>query len=190
MSIQDNARLALCDVRGPLKDLEDKLSGEDGKFWAAALKKMLRRENPWPEQIYVIDLDADPSVPDGWEVVEHKRGGQLVWDLSLITLYLSPRQLGKYRIEGHELRAELESQFTLNANALRFYLAHPYLIPPEWKTSEIGYSPLICFWATIYRDAEGCLYILCLRWEDGHWCARTRCLSRGFNFFPAVVRTN
>jgi len=41
------SRLALCDVSGPLTDLLQKLSGEDGEQWMRATKKMLRRENPW-----------------------------------------------------------------------------------------------------------------------------------------------
>jgi len=40
-------RLALCDVSGPLTDLFQKLSGEDGEQWLRALNKMLRKENPW-----------------------------------------------------------------------------------------------------------------------------------------------
>lgn len=50
-------RVALCDARGPLTDLIEKLSGEDGSSWHEALKKMLRKENPWGIR---IDLDADP----------------------------------------------------------------------------------------------------------------------------------
>ena len=41
------SRLLLCDVRGPVEDLLQKLSGEDGNKWFGALKKMLRRQNPW-----------------------------------------------------------------------------------------------------------------------------------------------
>ena len=41
------ARLALCEVRGLLVDLLDKLSGEDGSTWFVALAKFLRKENPW-----------------------------------------------------------------------------------------------------------------------------------------------
>lgn len=40
-------RIALCDARGPLNDLNDKLSGEEGKQWLDGLKRFLRKENPW-----------------------------------------------------------------------------------------------------------------------------------------------
>ncbi|MEK7079796.1 MAG: hypothetical protein AAB901_00720, partial [Patescibacteria group bacterium] len=33
---------------------------------------------------HVIDLDADPFVPDGWKVEEHKQGGQLTFDPSQV----------------------------------------------------------------------------------------------------------
>ena len=41
------SRLLLCDVRGPVGDLFQKLSGEEGGQWLEALNKMLRRENPF-----------------------------------------------------------------------------------------------------------------------------------------------
>lgn len=40
-------RLALCDVSGPLIDLIQKLSGENGEEWQNAITKMLRKVNPW-----------------------------------------------------------------------------------------------------------------------------------------------
>ena len=42
-------RLALYDVSGLLKDMIDKLSGEDCDQWREALRRLLRKENPWPE---------------------------------------------------------------------------------------------------------------------------------------------
>lgn len=45
------SRLALCDASGPLTDILQKLSGEDGEQWMRALNKMLRKENPWEEPV-------------------------------------------------------------------------------------------------------------------------------------------
>ena len=45
------SRLLLCDARGPVEDLLQKLSGEDGRIWLEALKKTLRKENPWGASI-------------------------------------------------------------------------------------------------------------------------------------------
>lgn len=48
------ARVALCDVSGLLKDVLDKLSGEDGGRWGEAFKRTLRKENPWPTSSFPI----------------------------------------------------------------------------------------------------------------------------------------
>lgn len=40
-------RLLLCDVCGPVGDLLQKLSGEEGNKWLEYLNKMLRKENPF-----------------------------------------------------------------------------------------------------------------------------------------------
>lgn len=42
-----NTRIALCDARGPLNDLMDKLSGEEGLKWLRRLSRMLRGEDPF-----------------------------------------------------------------------------------------------------------------------------------------------
>lgn len=40
-------KVALCEARGPLNDLNDKLSGNDGHLWLEGLKRFLRHEDPW-----------------------------------------------------------------------------------------------------------------------------------------------
>ncbi len=47
----DNAMLgeALRQIGGPLKDLFEKLAGSEGMIWLSALKRFLRKENPWAE---------------------------------------------------------------------------------------------------------------------------------------------
>jgi hypothetical protein len=42
------AKLTLCEVRGLLNQLNDVLSGEEDRVWFQALKRFLRKENPWP----------------------------------------------------------------------------------------------------------------------------------------------
>jgi hypothetical protein len=44
---QNMLGVALCDVRGLLSDVLDRLSGADGQKWLRAIKKTLRGENPW-----------------------------------------------------------------------------------------------------------------------------------------------
>ncbi|MCX6809885.1 MAG: hypothetical protein NTZ65_04030 [Candidatus Berkelbacteria bacterium] len=45
---------ALRQIAGPLKDLHEKLSGEEGLVWLEKLKKFLRKENPWAEVQKVV----------------------------------------------------------------------------------------------------------------------------------------
>jgi hypothetical protein len=48
MSEESCSGSALAEVAGPLKDLAEKLGGKEGPIWLSALKKFLRKENPWP----------------------------------------------------------------------------------------------------------------------------------------------
>ena len=135
-------------VLGSMQDLIE------GKF--DAIPQSLRR---------LIDCDAAPFLPEGWEgVEEHKKGGQLAFDASKVGLYLSTRQTeGEKRIGGHDLRKELADKPVLNANVLDYLLAHPELIPDAWK------GKYLYFWGTIYRDSDGSLCVRCLYWSDGRW---------------------
>jgi hypothetical protein len=58
----DNTTLgeALRQVTGPLKDLHEKLSGEDGLTWLEELKKFLRKEKTWDllEQVTTFTVPA------------------------------------------------------------------------------------------------------------------------------------
>ncbi len=63
--------IPLSEIRGPVNDLQDKLAGADGQKWLAALKKMLRGDNSWPEiplwrkvsnTVIEVNLDAPDTV--------------------------------------------------------------------------------------------------------------------------------
>ena len=43
----ENTQLALCDVRGPLDDLNRKLCGDDAAEWLRSFKLFLRHQDPW-----------------------------------------------------------------------------------------------------------------------------------------------
>ena len=60
--------LALSDVFGPRNDLEAKLAGPDGATWLMALKRLLRKENPWAEIPVVPPAPVVPS-PSPWKTV-------------------------------------------------------------------------------------------------------------------------
>lgn len=59
--MKENTGLMLSEVRGPLKNLLDNLSGENADYWLNALKKMLRKEEfsktPNNSKEFIAELD-------------------------------------------------------------------------------------------------------------------------------------
>jgi len=157
---------------------------------ANELKMALRREGPWTnEKIkilceqkglltqflgvidgfyeikpieFVIDCDANPMIPDGLSIEKHVKGGAFRFAKDRVLLHLAKKQKSGV-ISGHDLRKELEKEPVLNACVLDYLLAHPHLIPEEWK------GQAVFFWGTIYRGAGGGLYVRYLCWDDGRW---------------------
>lgn len=85
---------------------------------------------------YIIDCDARPIVPEGWELVDHKQGGSFKWHFDLAA----------------SLSSILSRQPVINACVFDFLFANPRLIPKE-----IGDSYFI-FRGSVFHgrnDAEG-----------------------------------
>lgn len=120
-------------------------------------------------QSHIIDCDSAPYVPEGWEVFEHIKGGQLIWRLSEVELYLCRYQkTGK--IEGWDLRRVLQGIPIMNANVLDYLLANQHLIPEEWSDKHLF------FWGTIYRSSRGSRRKYHVRWlsrgvDKWAWCS-------------------
>jgi len=112
---------------------------------------------------HIIDCDANPFLPQGWRVKEHRKGGQLEWDPTKVALYLSEIQKNEPFIVGNKLRKELKGKPVLNACVLDYLLAHPELIPEEWRGN-------VYFWGTIYRHENGVLCVRDLCWVGERWC--------------------
>jgi hypothetical protein len=110
----------------------------------------------------LIDCDSAPFVPDGWLVEEHKKGGLFKFDPAKISLYLSKKQK-KGSIDGRDLRKYLSNKQVMNANVLDYLLAHPELIPEEWK------GKYVFFWGTVYRGPAGFLDVRYLYWYGSEW---------------------
>src|SRR3989344_6007829 len=139
----------------------------------------------------IIDCDADPFVPDGWKVEEHKKGGQIDFDPAQVLFHLSTGQMGDKSIKGNELRKELADEPVLNANVLDYLLAHSDLIPEEWKTDTKGNTCYIFFWGTIYRYSDGRLCVRYLFWNDGRWdWGRSWLDDYWFSLDPAALRAS
>lgn len=117
---------------------------------------------------HVINCSADPFIPEdlspeGLSVEEHRRAGDFVWDPKKVLLYLSKIQKKGKVIEGNKLRKELSEKPVLNANVLDYLLAHPELIPEEWKRKQVF------FWGTIYRTSAGHLFVRHLEYDGERW---------------------
>ncbi len=130
---------------------------------------------------YAIDCDALPFIPNGWSYHEEDQlpnrvKGIFTWDPTRVKLRLSKKQRGSRLVVGNNLRRELKSQPILPANALDYLLAHPKLVPDDWK------GKAVFFWGTIYRDSDGDPCVRCLYWSGGRWRANYGWL--GYDFGP------
>lgn len=134
---------------------------------------------------HVIDCDADPFVPNSWKVEEHQKAGPFTWDAAKVEFHLANGQKNGKVIEGNKLRKELSDKLTLNANVLDYLLAHPHLIPEEWK------GKAVFFWGTVYRNSDGSLFVRYLCWNDDRWLSDLYWLDFGWNGSrPALVRAS
>lgn len=112
---------------------------------------------------YLIDCDAAPSVPSGFTVHSHTKGGQFAFDAKQVDLYLSELQKRGKVIEGHKLLKELANKPMLNACVLDYLLKNPDLIPESWK------GKATFFFGTIYRNSYGSLFVRFLDWGGEQW---------------------
>lgn len=75
---------ALREVCGPLHDLTTRLKGKNGDEWLTALKRFLRKENPWPSP--PVEL-ATFNTFKVWKTLKYQ-------DSELDLVLVSPRELG------------------------------------------------------------------------------------------------
>ena len=131
------------------------------------------------ETTIVVNLAATPKLPfngaelekhigDGWAIVEKRTDGLYVNGRKVVLDLVKRQKNGKW-LKGHELREELTDKPVLNANLLDAVADNPHLIPEDWKKDEDGNTRFIFFWATIYRDSIGNLYVRCLYFLVGGW---------------------
>jgi hypothetical protein len=134
---------------------------------------------------HVIDGDAEPFVPNGWKVEEHKKDGRRKWDAAQVELYLSDPQKEGKTIVGDKLRAELSRKPVLNANVLDYLVKHPLLIPEEWE------DKFVFFWGTIYRRSGGRLGVRCLYSDFNGWqWGSSRLAAEWRDHHPAALRAS
>ena len=95
---------------------------------------------------YIIDLDSDPFVPEGWSVVEHHKGGQFKFEPKKVRMHLFDEQKTRDGMSVDKLRREIVKFSPFNANMLDSLLQekNQHLIPREWNNT--------AFWGTIYHQ--------------------------------------
>lgn len=157
--------------------------GDDPKQFAKDLAAFLKDPSVVrAARSHVIDCSVQPMIPDGWEIrpedqIASRFQGELLWSPDKIRLHLDPGHEGDAYLKGEGLKKKLEGQPVLPANVLDYLLAHPALIPSDWK------GKCVFFWGTVYRRADGGACVRCLfcgnrlwdsnaYWLDGGWDRR------------------
>lgn len=152
-----NTRLALPDVQGPLCQLLGNLSGNEPELWFAALKRFLRKENPWP-----VFLQRDMT-KEGWELLEGQNEPDPI-EVARFELvpFLKDDELS---VGGAELvcRARQELRANYGQRQAEHFLAHQYQIPLEYRK----YS--LVFTGTKWRSYSGNQCLPYLYWNDQQW---------------------
>ena len=135
-------------------------------------------------QKHIIDLAGDPMpqkwLQNGYriEIKKHAGEGLLELEPTRLQLYLSSNQQGMVsqpkrfpslsegyaatrelvgkKMTGRDLLKELEENKipVMNTCVLDYLLAHPELIPENWKKDEKGDARNIFFWGTIYHTPK------------------------------------
>ena len=171
-----STRLALCDTRGPLADLLDKLSGEEGEMWLRGLNKFLRKEEAWRVN-FVRDMTKE-----GWTLLEDMREP---WPISAGKLDLVPFLRDRESYTGGEevvIRARGDLSANLGQCHAEYLLDHQDEIPEEFR------KYVLVFTGTIWRDRGSGRGVPCLDWDGKRWCLRFRWLEGVFYSYSRLLR--
>jgi hypothetical protein len=101
------------------------------------------------------------TVPKGYNWTIESTNDIKPFDPKSLQLHLEPEQIDDY-IKGEVLVERMKGK-GLSANVLDYLLAHPESIPEDWK------GKWVYFWGTIYRNADGYLYVRFLCWRGVGW---------------------
>lgn len=178
-------RNTFTELKVGIEILEWVLSDEGRKYFVTQCLHPLGDQFLKTQRIKVLDkntvlinLGASPKLPfegatvewhygEGLVQMQKRKDGLYVGDKKVVLTFSERQQNGK-TIQGHELREELTGKPVLNANIMDTLLAHPHLIPEDWKKDANGNTIYIFFWATGYRLGG----LLCVRfffWVGGKW---------------------
>ncbi len=157
--------------------------------WVEALKKFLRKENPWPISSIVIDRTTpfNPAkfLGEGWSIWRGPANGdglsgdeeQDERSLALTEVDLSKVRFetclrdGEPRINGEEKLKRLREagHIRLDAKVFQSLWEHKDKIPESWKEKINGNTRFIFFDGTILRSPYGGRLVLYFYWLGGEW---------------------
>lgn len=142
-------------------------AGAVGDAGRQSLRRWLLENVCVPSVEHFIDTNAEPLVPFGWSIEEHRSHGLMRWSADDVTLWLSEHQQSGAAAAGKAIHAKLKDQAVLNATVLDYLFDRPELIPPSWE------DQFVFFWGTVYRCRSG-LAVRALILKDGvlNTCAR------------------
>jgi hypothetical protein len=136
---------------------------------------------------WVVNLDADPLIPEGYEddltVESHQKGGKFTWDSDR----LRTEDIDTHGVNGEDLVVAYQGKPVFNACLLDFLLKHPGLIPDYWKQPEDAMQMRpIYFLGTIYKrrslfpDMPSRLCVRCLEHGGYQWTSSVKNLNDQF----------
>jgi hypothetical protein len=96
---------------------------------------------------HVICCDVMPPNTYYNRVEKHLKLGNLEWDSNKVKLYVRKEQNGK-DVSAIEIDKEMNELLALNVNVLDYLIAHPALIPEDWKKNNVY------FWGTILSEHD------------------------------------
>lgn len=117
--------------------------------------------------VHIIDCDATPYIPNGWEIREkdqlpNRVKGKIEWDPDKLKLYLSEEQQAGKIISGGNLFEKLKNEIVFPANVLDYWLANKEIIPDICKGKKVY------FW-TVYRTSGGSSSVRYLNQYGSQW---------------------
>lgn len=187
-----STQLKVCDISGPMTDLLQKFSGDNGQEWRVEFNKFLRKQPAWTDDIRpskknkpplftIVDLCLPYYVPDGLHVKEHYVGNERAI-LALVDdcLYVDGKELTLHSKDSERLadgklkiytlqdswKAHDDNIILFNSNLLFFLITHPEFIPESWKSKRC-IAVNIFFCNTRFYDDDDYEYVCYLALSGG-----------------------
>ncbi len=184
--------ITLCDTRGPLNQLNDALAGSDGAMWLDALKRMLRKENPWVPIGKVITT-VTIGVHKTYDTYRALLGANVnKWTEDILkktTLSQTPTDIDLIEVSGTELGFDKAARFDVICKRIveRGFDLCPAEAGPAlrlaYKDQPNGELLIVAMEAL--TDSDGCPFVFCVAHDGDGLRLGTVYGSPGYLFYPA-----